>query len=402
MISAVGCAKIAKSACGAKLAGLDANPLESEQTMSEREAYPSLTGLRFVLAAWITVYHLFSMFGPPAIAEHPLLAVGNARVDIFFVLSGFVLAHVYAVRPQARRTPFQFGTFLIARVARLYPLHLLALGILGAAVAAAHVLGRQAEVSDYTVQGLLANLFMLQATNIPGSGAWNFPAWTLGAEAFGYLLFPIFIGIGLALRHAPLRFLGLALLTLGAVGAVWPFFGFGSLAEATQTWGIVRGALCMFVGVAARHAFEAVPMRPIPAIALALSGAAIAAAAAASNLDLWLVALGACALITGIAGLDRAGAASPLATPALQVLGRWSYALFVLHVPVFLILARAFGMIGWDGVLNWPVGAAMLAIALVVSWPAHVLVEEPTRRAIRAAFQPKPNVTKATPVLKTL
>jgi peptidoglycan/LPS O-acetylase OafA/YrhL len=90
--------------------------------MAEREVFPSLTGLRFGRALWIALYHLVLLYGDAASAHQPWIAVGSARVDIFFVLSGFVLAHVYAVRTGGK---FAFDTFFAARIARLYPLHLL-------------------------------------------------------------------------------------------------------------------------------------------------------------------------------------------------------------------------------------------------------------------------------------
>lgn len=352
----------------------------------EREVYPSLTGLRFVLAAWITIYHLISMYGSTELAESPFIAVGNARVDIFFVLSGFVLAHVYAVRRQAQERGFDYARFLVARAARLYPLHLLALFVLGVAVAAALVLGRTQEAGQFTAIGLLANLFMLQATVIPEAASWNFPAWTLSAEAFGYLLFPIFIAAGVWMRGRGLAFWGLAVLVVGCVGAVWPLLGNGPLSEATQILGIARGACCMFVGVAARHAFEDTPTTALQAVLIALSGALVAGTAAIQGYDLWMVALGASALIFGVAGIDRAGVATPLAHPTMEMLGRWSYGMFILHVPLFIIMTRGMQILGWDGVLTLPIAAFMLAVVLAVSWPAHRLVEEPMRQWIRSSY----------------
>jgi peptidoglycan/LPS O-acetylase OafA/YrhL len=362
--------------------------------MSERETYPSLTGLRFVLAAWITVYHLFSLYGAPAIAEHPLIAAGAARVDIFFVLSGFVLAHVYAVRQGAR---FEFTGFLVARAARLYPLHLMALAILAAAVAMAHLTGRSVEVADYSLQGLLANLAMLQATHIAGAGAWNFPAWTLSAEAFGYLLFPAFLLLGAALRRRPFALVGVSLGLAWALGAIWPVLGMGSLADATQSFGVVRGACCMLVGVSMRFAFEEVVLDRLQAITLAAAGGLMAGVAAMLNFDLWWVAMGAGGLILGIAALDRAGVATPLAAPVMVRLGHWSYALFILHVPVFLIVWRLLGGLGLADSLTIVNGAVMLAISLAVSWPAHALIEDPARTAIRNAYRNRVKKTRETP-----
>lgn len=367
--------------------------------MSERDAYPSLTGLRFVLAAWITVYHIVAMYGPQDLANNPLIMAGHARVDMFFVLSGFVLAHVYAVRPQARSSGFDYKRFLVARAARLYPLHLLGLAIVAAGALAAIVIGQAENVAKFTLTGFLANLFMLQSVGIPGAGAWNFPSWTLSAEAFGYLLFPLFIMAGAAMRGRAMVFWGLALMVVGLVGLVWPLLGTGRLSEASQVLGFARGALCMLVGVAARYAFESVELSRLQALVLSIAGALIAFGSAILGLDLWLVAAGGSLMIFGIAALDGKGG-TPLAHPVMEMLGRWSFGLFILHVPVFMLVVKAMEILGWDGVLTLPIGALLFAIAMVVGWFAHVYIEEPARHWIRRAYDRRGS--SGAPAVKTL
>ena len=62
--------------------------------------------------------------------------------------------------------------------------------------------------------------------------------------------------------------------------------------------------------------------------------------------------------------------------------------MFVLHVPLFIIMTRGLGVLGWDGQLDLLVGSAMMLAVLALSAPAHLLVEEPARRAIRADRRP--------------
>ncbi|MFZ4121328.1 MAG: acyltransferase family protein [Caulobacterales bacterium] len=346
-----------------------------------REVFASLTGLRFVLAVWIALYHVISLYGPETLGHHPLIMLGSARVDVFFVLSGFVLAHIYAVRTGGS---FKFWPFLQARIARLYPLHVLGLLMLLGAVGAAYVLGRGADASAYTLEGLLANLFMLQATAIPGSGQWNFPAWTLSAEFFAYLLFPAFIAIAVMFRGRPLLFLAWCLALVAVIGGLWPLLGNGRLTEATQVMGIVRGACGVLVGVAARYAFGAVKWSPGLALGTAVLGAVIAGGAAVLEAPLWCMSFGGALLIAGLAGLDRLAVKTPLGTPLMQSLGDMSYALFVLHVPVFVLLTRAMGMVGWSGELGWLSGSFLMVMAMAVAVMANRLIEEPARLAIRA------------------
>ena len=349
------------------------------------ETFPSLTGLRFVLALWIAVYHLVRFYGPPGLAEVWWIKLGDARVDAFFALSGFVLAHVYAMDAGA----FRAKAFFRARVARLYPLHLLGLGVLLVAVLGAAALGRGGEAGGYTPLGLAANLFMLQAWGVPGAAQWNFPVWTLSAEAFSYALFPLVIAFAPLLRKRPLLVWGAGLAAVMAVGAIWPLLGAGPLAEATQTFGAVRGALEFFVGVAARFAFTRARFSASTMLALAVFGALVAGIGAVGNLDLWVVAAGASLLVFAVAGIDRAGAKSPLAHPAMQELGRWSYALFALHIPLFVIMTHLLRVAGVDGPVSAPAGAGMVAVAIAAAGMAHHFVEEPARRFIRDVRLPR-------------
>jgi peptidoglycan/LPS O-acetylase OafA/YrhL len=351
-----------------------------QSAASQRETFASLTGLRFVLALWITLYHLIYMYGPTALADHPLIRLGNARVDIFFVLSGFVLAHVYAAREGARLNIFEFAK---ARFARIYPLHALGLAMTGVLVIAAYLFGEGGRAQDFTLQGLVANLFMLQAWNIEGAGFWNFPAWTLSAETGAYVVFPALVAGALAMRRRPLTLLAVALLGVALLERVWVAAGGTPLSEATQVFGVVRGVCGVAIGVAARFALDHLAKGAAANTGLALAGAAVAGASAVFNGPLWVILLGATGLIAGLAGLDR-GRGTPFGAPVMQPLGEMSYGVFVLHAPLFMLMTEALEHVGWDGTLTPAIGAALIAASLVVGWLAHRLVEEPLRERIRA------------------
>mgnify|MGYP000989605473 CR=1 FL=1 len=112
---------------------------------------PALTGLRALLAWWVVVYHMtipeLAPLPPDGWLE-PLRAHGYLAVDGFFVLSGFILSYVYR-DAFAAGVPGIYPRFLLARLARLYPVHLamtlVVLAMLGAAVVAT---GFQPRVAD--------------------------------------------------------------------------------------------------------------------------------------------------------------------------------------------------------------------------------------------------------------
>ena len=148
---------------------LGASPDDPQTT---RQRFESLTGLRS-LAIWIAYFHVGHMYDHDGFGTIPYLELGVARVDVFFVLSGFVLAHVYWAQ---RTRPFAFGDFMMARLARIYPLHVFALGVLIAYLLLGMSIGKADHITNYSITGLLGNLALLQSFGLPDVVYWNFPA----------------------------------------------------------------------------------------------------------------------------------------------------------------------------------------------------------------------------------
>jgi peptidoglycan/LPS O-acetylase OafA/YrhL len=139
-----------------------------------------LTSLRFIAAAMIVFHHTISMglFG----SNSPLGYVSNwgQGVSFFFVLSGFILAHVY---PKLE-TWSEIRRFLLARFARVWP-----------ALAFSSILAIWLLSLDWNYGTALANLLMINAW-IPYINyyfAYNSPSWSISTEVFFYLTFPLII-----------------------------------------------------------------------------------------------------------------------------------------------------------------------------------------------------------------
>ena len=149
-------------------AARDPGPLAHQR---EGLAYLSLIdGLRGAAALFVLVYHYvhFFMAGadrrrmenyldfvPAADVLHPLYRYGFMAVQVFWLISGFVFAHVY----RDRRVGGQ--SFFINRLARLYPLHLLTLLVVGALdLIALGKLGYTPIYSNFDWQHFLAQLFL--------------------------------------------------------------------------------------------------------------------------------------------------------------------------------------------------------------------------------------------------
>src|SRR5215472_15992241 len=93
----------------------------AESVARPQDGLPSLTGLRGVAAVVVVLYHAQILRTGVRVGSG--IARGYLAVDLFFLLSGFVLAHVYGARIAA--SPWrEIGPFFWARFAKIYPIHL--------------------------------------------------------------------------------------------------------------------------------------------------------------------------------------------------------------------------------------------------------------------------------------
>jgi peptidoglycan/LPS O-acetylase OafA/YrhL len=144
----------------------------------------ALTGIRFFAAIWVVLFHFGAAFTARAHMPHPVtvfLEHGDLGVSLFFMLSGFILYYTYQDNLQSSRDLYKF---FVARVARLYPVYLLAIVI---AIPLHHHLPRGVELLIFP---------LVQSWTLPTSDigySWIIQAWTLSVEAFFYCCFPVFL-----------------------------------------------------------------------------------------------------------------------------------------------------------------------------------------------------------------
>lgn len=185
------------------------------------DAYLSLVdGLRGLAAFAVLLYHYvhFFMAGPSRRAPEgsvelfpaydllwPIYHYGYFAVQVFWLISGFVFAHVYYRRRGTMRE------FAVSRVARLYPLHLLTLLVVVLLqLAAMDRLGYTPIYGNYDLEHFLAQLFMASDWIRPDNGyAFNGPVWSVSVEILVYALF--WVTGPLVMRGGPIAALALAL-----------------------------------------------------------------------------------------------------------------------------------------------------------------------------------------------
>ena len=136
-----------------------------------------LTALRFLAAGWVVLYTFWPNL---AVGFTPALAAkGYLGVEMFFVLSGFILSHVYL--EAAGEKQFGYGSFLWARLARVYPLHIATLVGIGLMAAAAIAAGMAIDPNILGWKSLPANLTLTHAWGLAPQAGWNHPSWSISA-----------------------------------------------------------------------------------------------------------------------------------------------------------------------------------------------------------------------------
>ncbi len=326
----------------------------------QRPFFAALHGLRGVMALWVVSFHV----SPSPIGPVKVAAYGYLAVDVFFLLSGFVLIHAHGAEfrrlgwPAARR-------FLLLRWWRTYPLYAVSLVL----SVAAYVALRSALPGAWD---FLASAALLERWAVPGMNM-NGPAWSLGVEWLGYLAFP---AVAWLCMRLPAR-LALPLAGAAALGEVAALLALsGKLDMAIGPPAVARMAGGFLAGcILARRALPAA--RPGRGHDAALALVVVLAAGTLLLVpDVWCLPL----LVTSVALAAQPGPATAalLSAPLPMYLGRISFALYLCHWPILKMVQA------WQPTDMRGAGPAGTVLTLAASLAmAHVLcrtVEEPLRR----------------------
>lgn len=315
---------------------------------------------------------------------------GYLAVDLFFVLSGFVIAHAYQSR---LGTPAQLRQFCIARLIRLYPLYGLATLLSAAAMLAYAGLGGGRE-SGVTV-GTTAASFATAIAFLPTPPRWSIEPITVFPLVFGAwsLFWELCVNLLYGVSSRVLRPWRLALLiALGALG-----IGLGVLIHASAALGPVwpgawgggaRALFSFFLGVAVFRLRRSYPAPPVPALLLALL---LVAALTPETFGGWAYDV-ACmiGLFPLLVWLGADSVMSPRVGAAGEFLGFLSYPIYVLQAPFLFALApistRLPDVVTMDGLLK---PLIYVTVIIAGSWLIARYFDSPVRAWLHRRFAPR-------------
>jgi peptidoglycan/LPS O-acetylase OafA/YrhL len=353
---------------------------EAGTAPDDRRFRPDVEGLRAVAVLLVVLYH----------ADVPRLTGGYVGVDVFFVISGFVITGLL-LRERTGTGRTSILDFYARRCRRILPAATMVVlvTVLFAYVVLGVVSGNSTADDGRWAAIFLANFhFEAVGTNYldalrPPSPLQNY--WSLSVEEQFYVVYPtLFLLVASVRGRISLRARMAIVLAIVIVASYWlsiaqtasnPTSAYFS--PFTRAWELALGAL---VAVGTTW-LKQVPRQVAMVLTWAGLAAILVAAFAFNNRTAYpgsLVAVpvvGAGLIIAGGVAMPRSGAESLLGLGPFQWLGRRSYSLYLWHWPILIIAAERVGK------TSLPVGESLLwvLVALVISAVTYALVENPIR-----------------------
>ena len=326
----------------------------AEKRRESSEKIGALAGARAFPPLMIVMFHFSEGHHYSHVRLLDLFATrGYLWVEFFFVLSGFILTHVYWPRLKDLFSRQGYLAFLRARLIRLYPLHLFMLLLMLAMVFGLRALAAHGGYlsifdikyhQDVSVKGFWLSLALVHAWNSMNSLTWNGVSWFVSVEFALCLLFPLLLWLA---EGALWR--GFALIAAGLCGLGALLLTSRHGLDITYHNGVLRGLSDFAIGVGMAVLFRRLkPRDRLPAfvhslIQLVLLGLLVWVTMTTgwshTRMDIFTV-LPLMMLVFALS-FDRGLVAAALGTRLPQLLGEWSYAVY-LGQTAWLLMIRFF------------------------------------------------------------
>jgi peptidoglycan/LPS O-acetylase OafA/YrhL len=341
-----------------------------------------LAGLRGICAWWVVFYHSLGLMGSSVSGPlRNLISHGYLAVDLFFLLSGFVIFLSYHASLTAN-FPGGIGTFYWKRFSRIYPLHFVMLGgyllLFGAFT---WLSSSHSAPSSYTWSTFLQSMFLVHMW-FGSDLTWNVPSWSISSEWFVYLFFPLMAYSLRKLRGGIAAHLLAIVLLSALLFLIYSTTGQPSLGSDIPRMALVRTMLEFLMGVFIGSLFvnhRDFLQRYCNAMLVGFVVLCIVYVAAPIP-DYALIPV-AFALLIASLSVTSSWITAILSTPALVYLGEISYSTYMVHYLVYDLLKAAFvtNLNQVNQVYLW----LSFVVVLNLSMLLHHAVDTPSQKYFR-------------------
>ena len=390
--------------------------------MQSTTAYlPNLTPLRGIAALLTVIFHVdlyIGMGGGGLLRTENSLLITKLylMVDFFFVLSGFVMCHVYGKWFSNSVDGFSFKKFTLARFARVYPLHFFTLFYLVDLrlwfVTAGGTDADPFNLASFTWSSIPTNLLLIQSMNVHNWFTWNNAAWSISTEWWMYMLFPFLVAPFMRLSAAA-RWVVVAACLAGYVFIMLVIQNYVTVPESLSfikpqpninvayQYGFLRCLFGFVIGMMVYLGYKEEWAKKFLAngtmLMLATAGLAICLHFAVP--DVLSVSFYPFILLSAAYGSQKID--TFFGNKVMQRLGDWSFSIYLVHQPIvytYFTLVAYFNTAPSEGnasgpppppplLTAWIICLVFISITLLLSWLSYKYLEVPARIWINNKFR---------------
>lgn len=354
----------------------------SPRDLNPHDYRPDIDGLRGISVLAVVIFHAF-----PGV-----LNAGFIGVDVFFVISGFLISSIIFRKLDAGT--FSFANFYSRRVKRIFPSLLVVL-------AAVYLIG-WGLLTDMEYQrlgkhiaagaGFISNFVLWREAGYFDVASETKPLlhlWSLGIEEQFYIIWPVIVWAAWKNRRAvPFIIITVIVLSLGwsaIAAAIYQSAHFYS--PLTRAWELGAGSLIAWCGLRGRASGIVQKSRMLPDVASSVGLALLGAGFLLIDKGVAYPGTSAIVPVLGAALLIQAGPRAIanrwiLASKVLVWVGLISFPLYLWHWPLLSVMRIATGHPP-----DWSQQAMVVILALILAWATYVFVERPVRASGYASFK---------------
>jgi peptidoglycan/LPS O-acetylase OafA/YrhL len=370
----------------------------ASNNVSSPRQFVALDGLRGIAALLVIFFHNF--YFPTHITHNRFIGNSYLAVDVFFLLSGFIISKNYGNKIV---NTDELLKFIWLRFCRLYPLHIMIIMVLVCmeltkVFAGASGLIYKSDQAPFTntssYSALVANIFLIHGLHVVDRLSWNIPSWSISCEFFAYLVFGLLALAGVLSN----KLTAIVLIFAGSLSYCVLALVFSNL-DITYDWGGVRCLAGFFLGstlaLQRKLLCRVISARALPILEVAVVGAVITLMSVVKGPAVLLV-IPSFILMIILLQDDGGPIARILQYKLIQYLGRISYSIYmvqllvglnisilvkhIFHPPISIDqrthqMALAINPWAGDGIL-----AATIAVIIIISSITFELIETPGRK----------------------
>lgn len=375
---------------------------------------PNLTALRGIAAILVATMHFhFFLGGIVPYKNAGMVDKLYLMVDLFFIISGFIMCYVYEAHFTEGLLKTKYKNFIIARLARIYPLHVFSLSVELVICFFLISLSKFQLLPSwhqhlYRFDAIPIQLLFLQTIGIFNFDTWNAPAWSLSAEWWAYVFFPFlflfFQGIGYKKWHLTFGIALFGWLNIEYVLApLQPFMNHppnpkNISLDVNWYFGTIRGLVGFIAGMSIwqlykQSKFEKLLSNGWSLLVLVMGSVWSMQYKLSDTITVVLFSIVILSTAYGSKSIDRF-----YKIPIFKKLGEWSFSIYMWHmvlinmVTAFFIMNRTNKVKGIlrpiDGsyLEKWAFLLIFLISVSCIGYLSHRYIETPTRRYIKTKF----------------